>query len=107
MIRPPKEWIEGKYQSRHFGTYKEAGAGYDYNNLKGQPKNGDGNGPKNRRKWNWLMDSAKGWLKFKKRLDDLKKERFCTVLSQKALQGIVPTLSNQEIQGPAAAYRCP
>lgn len=59
-----ERWIEEAYESRHFGEYQEAGAGYDHNFRKGMPKNKDGLGPLNRRdKW-WLWDSMKAWNKF-------------------------------------------
>jgi hypothetical protein len=35
-------------QSRHFGEYQEAGAGYDHNFKTGELKNRDGMGPLNR-----------------------------------------------------------
>ena len=43
-----EEWIEERYASRHSGTYKQAGAGYDHNPLFGKPING-GEPPVNRR----------------------------------------------------------
>ena len=59
-----ERWIEEAYESRHFGEYQEAGAGYDHNFRKGMPKNKDGLGPLNRRnKW-WLWGSMKAWNKF-------------------------------------------
>lgn len=66
-----EEWIEQIYESRHFGRYKDSGAGYDHNPKVGELKNGDGLGPANRR-GNWMYKSMQDWYKFHKRLTDLR-----------------------------------
>ena len=46
--------IEERYNSRHFGNYKDAGGSYDHNPYAGRPINGDGKGPLNRREKDWV-----------------------------------------------------
>jgi dimethylaniline monooxygenase (N-oxide forming) len=67
-----ESWIEEAYKSRHFGKYKSAGAGYDYNKLEGKLKNRDGAGPRNRRSALWVLDNFKAWWKFSSRMSELK-----------------------------------
>lgn len=54
-------WAEERYTSRHYGEYMDAGGEYDNNPLAGELRNGDGNGPINRRSWMWGAGVVRGW----------------------------------------------
>ena len=73
-LEKAEEWIEDVYKARHFGTYQSTGVGYDYIKQEGQPKNGDGLGPVNRRKSTWFIDTLLDWRKFQQRLTDMRAE---------------------------------
>ena len=67
-------WAEERYHSRHFGFYMDAGGEYDHNPMEGKPRNGDGNGPVNRRSWSWPIRAARGWYAMGRRLIQYGKE---------------------------------